>query len=315
MPPSVTRMVAIDIDGTLLPSSGTTISERNCRALRSAEAAGVHIVIATGRRHGYATPVVSQAGLSEESIMISSNGSVVRNFAGELMSRTLLPIETARALCAPLRSFGQTMVFTFDREGPEGLVVENAGAVHQQISKWVEANLEFITQIVPLERAFESGESPIQGMMCGTIARVREAELALESQFLPSALAMHRTEYPDRDLGILDLLPPGCSKGTTLRRLAQSHGIDRQEVMAIGDNFNDVEMLNYAGQPILMANASEEMQALACQNGWGFASSNDEDGVALVIEEALRRNAAKVTSESEVTSRSADEDQAVTSAW
>src|SRR5579885_1423732 len=123
--PSRVRLVAIDIDGTLLPSSGTTISERNRRALQRAQAAGLHIVIATGRRHQYAEPVLQQVGLSPRSVMISSNGSVVRSFTGELIRRTLLPLESARGLCSTLRPFGQTMVFTFDRADRAALVVES----------------------------------------------------------------------------------------------------------------------------------------------------------------------------------------------
>ena len=101
--PSRVRLIAIDIDGTLLPSSSTTISRRNCRALREAQAAGIHIVIATGRRHQYAGPVLEQVGLAPRTVMISSNGSVVRHFDGKLIQRNLLPAASARALCPALR--------------------------------------------------------------------------------------------------------------------------------------------------------------------------------------------------------------------
>ncbi len=287
MPVSPVRLIAIDIDGTLLPSSGTTISERNCQALRRAQAAGIQVVIATGRRHAYALPIVQQAGLPADSVMLSSNGTVVRRFSGELIDRTLLSTATARALCTALRAYGQTIVFTFDRDGEESLVLENLAAVHQQIARWVEANRPHIREIAPLERAFDTGDQPIQGMMCGPIAIARTAEAALLATPLGQNLAMHRTEYPDRDLGILDLLPPGCSKGVALDLLARNYGLGPHEVMAIGDNFNDVEMLDYAGFPVLMGNASADMMALADERGWRVAHSNDEDGVALAIEAIL----------------------------
>src|SRR6201996_4134207 len=88
--PSRIRLIAIDIDGTLLPTSSTTISNRNRRALREAQAAGIHIVIATGRRHQYAAPVLQQVGLAPHTVMISSNGSVVRHFERTLIQRNLL---------------------------------------------------------------------------------------------------------------------------------------------------------------------------------------------------------------------------------
>ena len=284
--PSKVRLIAIDIDGTLLPSSGTTISRRNRRALRDAQTAGLHIVIATGRRHRYAEPVLEQVGLSPRSVMISSNGSVVRHFDGELIARTLLPAESARALCPALRPFGQTMVFTFDRE--PSLVVESMASLHLRIGAWVEANRHDMVEIVPLERAFDRDEAPIQAMLCGNIAQVRAAEQAIAGMDLAAEITMHRTEYEERDLGILDLLPPGCSKGHALGDYARSLGLEAAEVMAIGDNFNDQTMLEYAGQAAVMGNAGEEMRALAVQRGWLVVQSNDEDGVAKMLEPLIR---------------------------
>jgi hypothetical protein len=286
--PSNVRLIAIDIDGTLLPTSSTTISRRNCRALREGQAAGLHIVIATGRRHQYAEPVLEQVGLSPRTVMISSNGSVVRHFDGELVRRTLLPVESARALCPALRSFGQTMVFTFDREGRPSLAVESVASLHQRIGVWVDANRHDMVEIAPLERAFDDGEAPIQAMLCGNIKQVRAAQQAVEGMELARDVTMHRTEYAERDLGILDLLPPGCSKGHALEDYARSLGLDATQVMAVGDNFNDQAMLEYAGHAIVMGNAGEEMLALAAQHDWAIALSNDEDGVAETLEPLIR---------------------------
>jgi hypothetical protein len=286
--PSRIRLVAVDIDGTLLPSSGTTISQRNRRALRDAQAAGLHVVIATGRRHQYAEPVLQQVGLSPRSVMISSNGSVVRYFDGELIERNLLTEETARALCGALRPFGQTMVFTFDRSDRPSLVVESMASLHRRIALWVEANRHDMAEIAPLERAFDQHEEPIQAMLCGDIPKVRAAEQALQSMERAGQITMHRTEYAERDLGILDLLPPHCSKGTALADCVRSLGLEPHEVMAIGDNFNDQAMLEYAGQAVVMGNAGAEMLALADERGWATTPSNDEDGVAEVLEPLVR---------------------------
>ena len=287
--PSDVRLIAIDIDGTLLPTSSTTISRRNRHALLQAQAAGLHIVIATGRRHQYAEPVLEQVGLSPRTVMISSNGSVVRYFDGELIRRTLLPAESARALCPALRPFGQTMVFTFDRKREPSLAVESMASLQGRIGVWVEANRHEMVEIAPLERAFDHGEAPIQAMLCGSIAQVRTAQQAVQAMQLGAEISMHRTEYAERDLGILDLLPLGCSKGRALEDYARSLGLDAAEVMAIGDNFNDQAMLEYAGQSIVMGNAGEEMQALAARHDWAVALSNDEDGVAETLEPLIRR--------------------------
>jgi hypothetical protein len=190
------------------------------------------------------------------------------------------------------------MVFTFDRHDGPSLVVESMTSLQRKIGVWVESNRPDMLEIAPLERAFDQDEAPIQAMLCGDIAQVRAAQQALETMDLAAGIAMHRTEYADRDLGILDLLPPHCSKGHALEDYARTLGLGAAEVMAIGDNFNDQAMLEFAGSAVVMANAGAEMQALARQHGWAITLSNDEDGVAATLEPLIRsaKNAEKVTS-------------------
>jgi Cof subfamily protein (haloacid dehalogenase superfamily) len=279
-------MVVIDIDGTLLPSAGTAVSERNVLAVRAAAAAGLEIVIATGRRQSYAAPLLAPLGLSRETVVISSNGTVTRTMGGTPIDRFLLPVETARALVPALRPFG-TMVFTFDREGPGGLVVESLEVLHERVRLWVEANRPWIREVRPLERAFDQGEEPVQGMVCGSVAQMRQAEEWLSSSEMAAQIEMHRTEYPTRDLTILDILPPGCSKGAALRRLAKTRGVAREEILAIGDNWNDEEMLEFAGHAVVMANGAPDLVDRARERGWTMAATNDNDGVAQVVETLL----------------------------
>jgi Cof subfamily protein (haloacid dehalogenase superfamily) len=281
------RLLAIDIDGTLMPSSGTAVSERNRQALHRAEAAGIEVVIATGRRQAYAMPLLEPLGLRPETVMISSNGTVTRTFAGDRLDRWLLPVDTARRLCGELRKFGGTTVFTFDRVGRRELVIESLDQLHQRIDKWVEANREHLEIVVPLERAFDDGIPPVQGMVCGTVQAMRQAEEQLRADGFTDFVTLQRTEYPVRDLCILDILPMGCSKGTALERLAARLGIERAQVAAIGDNYNDLEMLEYVGQPILMANAAPELIDKAEERDWHITVSNDDDGVAVAIDRLL----------------------------
>jgi Cof subfamily protein (haloacid dehalogenase superfamily) len=280
------KMIVVDIDGTLLPSTGATVSRRNRRALAEAQAAGIEIVIATGRRQAFATPLLSPVGLRPETVLITSNGAVTRTLGGDRIDRFFLPVETARALCPALRPFGTT-VFTFDHEGPGELVLESLEQVHARISLWVDANRASIREVRPLERAFDDGETPVQGMVCGGVAAMREAEAWLAGSEYAVEIEMHRTEYESRDLTILDILPPGCSKGMGLRRLAERQGIEPQEIVAIGDNWNDLEMLEYAGRAVVMANGAADLVALAHERGWEIAPGNDDDGVGLVVESVL----------------------------
>jgi hydroxymethylpyrimidine pyrophosphatase-like HAD family hydrolase len=284
---SPVRLIAIDIDGTLLPSFGGQVTERTCQALREAELAGIAIVIATGRRQAYAAPLIHPVGLKPETVMITSNGTVTRTLAGRRIDRFFLPVETARWLCEALRQFGGMTVFTFDREGPGELLLESIDRLSTRILAWVTANRPWIQEVNPLARAFDEGAAPVQGMICGTVAEMRNAEAWLATSQYAGKIELHRTEYPTRDLSILDILPPGCSKGVALEKVAALQGVAREEVMAIGDNFNDLEMLNFAGRAVVMANSAPDLIHTAQERGWEITATNDEDGVAQVIESIL----------------------------
>ncbi len=285
------RLVAIDMDGTLLPAMTQTIGERNARALRAAQEAGIAVAIATGRRPAYTVPLLEGLGLRADTPLIASNGAVICTLGGQTIDRCHMNARVARGLCGLLRPFG-TVVFTFNRPGRGELVLENLEQAHGRIAMWVEANRNAIEVVKPLELALVDGDDPIQGMAAGSVERMKAAEKALKASEWRDACECVRTEYPARDLSILDLLPPGISKGWALERLAVRLGVDRKETMAIGDNWNDADMLEWAGQGIVMANAAPELLTLAKTRGWKQAPSSDNDGVAVVLEAALAKMAA-----------------------
>jgi len=282
------RLVAIDMDGTLLPTISQNVSERNAQALRAAQQAGVTVVIATGRRLAYATPLLESIGLRADTPLIASNGAVTCTLGGERIAQSHLQARVARGLCGLLRPFG-SVVFTFSRPGRSELVLEDLEQAHGRIAMWVETNRNAIEVVKPLEAALPDGDDPIQGMAAGSVERMKEAEKALNASEWSADCDCVRTEYPARDISILDLVPPGVSKGSALQQLAVQLNIDRKETMAIGDNWNDVCMLEWAGQGIVMANAALELRTLAKMRGWKQAPSNDADGVAVVLEAALAR--------------------------
>jgi Cof subfamily protein (haloacid dehalogenase superfamily) len=282
------RLVAIDVDGTLLPTFAKAISDRTARALCAAQAAGITVAIATGRRTAYTAPVLDGLRLRADTPLITSNGAVTRTLGGESIDRCNLEARVARGICGLMRKFG-TIVYTFDRPGRGELVLEDLPQAEGQISMWVEANRNAIEVVVPLEKALPDGEDPIQGMVTGGIERMKAAEKMLKASEWQVHCECVRTEYPARDLSILDLLPPGVSKGWALERLAQRLGIGRKETMAIGDNWNDVEMLEWAAQGVMMGNAAAELRTMAKMRGWKQAPPNDEDGVAVVLERLVTK--------------------------
>ena len=284
------RLIALDLDGTLLSDDGK-VGARNREALLAAEAAGVAVLIATGRRHMYALKVMAGVGLRAETLLVSSNGAVVKSFGSELVARTLMDLETARWLCGVLGEYRNALVITFDRmlDGVDvrgALVVEELSELHGSIGKWMEANAAYIDHVVPIERCLEE-RAPIQMMLCGTVARMRAAEALLERVGAGERMALHRTEYPEKDLSLVDILPMGCSKGAAVLGLAAGLGIDAADVMAVGDNWNDLSMLEVAGWPVLMGNAPADLLEVAGEKGWRVAGRCEEEGVAEVVLEVL----------------------------
>jgi Cof subfamily protein (haloacid dehalogenase superfamily) len=285
------RLVAIDMDGTLLPTFARALTARVARALKSAQEAGITVAVATGRRTAYTTPLLEGHGLRADTPLITSNGAVVRTLGGDCVDRCSMEARVARGLCGLLRPFG-AMVFTFDRPGRGELVLEDLEVAQGRVAIWVEANRNAIEVVKPLEDALVDGDDPIQGMAAGTVSQMRTAEEAVKASAWAGDCACVRTEYPARDLSILDLLPQGVSKGAALKKLAARLGMEREEVMAIGDNWNDVEMLEWAGQGVIMGNAAAELRAMAKTRGWKQAPSNDEDGVAVVLEAMVAKRGA-----------------------
>ena len=221
MPP---RLIAIDLDGTLLNTSGQ-VSVRNRTALHLAEAAGIEVVISTGRRHSFAMHVLRDLHLNPHSAVVSSNGTVIRTIGSELIRRTHLPLSTAHWLCSHLHDYRNTLVLTFDLTNPDGedsrgaLVVQHLDDLHASIGRWMRANEPYIQHVQHLEDALQPSQNPpIQMMLCGPIDRMREAETLLNEHPLvtpvgeperPHAeVALHRTTYPSPP-------PAGCAPTST----------------------------------------------------------------------------------------------------
>ncbi len=281
------RLIAIDIDGTLLDSK-FQVSQANLHALRRAHEAGIEIVLGTGRRHKFALPIAESLGF--DLWLISSNGAVTRSLGGELFHRDLLPQAVALKLSDYMREFRHNMVLTFDREGPGAIVCESHQQLYGVIQRWMEKNAPYIEYVNPIEKALT--EDPIQTMFCGPVELMQGALQRLVDCEFAREFTVLRTQYDHRDLSILDILNAGCSKGHALERWAHHRGISASEVMAIGDNYNDIEMLTFAGHPVIMGNAADS--DFEIEPGWTITLHNDESGVAAAIDQVLDTNTASV---------------------
>ncbi len=278
------RVLAVDIDGTLTDPQ-FHISERNIAALRAAHDAGIEIILATGRRHDFAMPVARQLGIPV--LLLSSNGALMRSSEGQTVFAERLAASTARKLIRHMDAFRGHAVLTFDRAGNDpgndSLILERADELNHSVSRWLEVNRPYIKFVAPLEDAL-AGEDPLQAMYCGRIALMETAQQRLAEAGFLDEITVLKTQYDYRDLCILDILTRECSKGHALRRWAEEQGLDRGHIMAIGDNYNDLEMLEFAGLPVVMGNATDSLK----RNGFRVTGSNEESGVAQAVEELLR---------------------------
>jgi len=269
------RLIAIDIDGTLLDSRWQ-LSEQNRAAVLAAERRGIEIVLVTGRRFHFALPIADE--IPCHLILIANNGAMIKSKAGETLSRHLLPQAIARQIVAGVPEFKRSAILVFDVEGAGQIVMERAEWENPQVSGYLERNRQYLREVTPLESAIVA--DPIQVMYTGRVEEMNEVERRLRALPCADGFALAKTEYAARDFTILDAINRGCSKGAALEEWVRRRGIPREQVMAIGDNLNDREMLFFSGLPVVMSNSVEPLK----QNGWATTLSNDQSGVAAAIE-------------------------------
>jgi 5-amino-6-(5-phospho-D-ribitylamino)uracil phosphatase len=270
------RLIALDIDGTLLDSAWK-LPEANRAAIAEATRRGIEVALVTGRRYDFAMPIAHQIGAPLT--MIVSNGAVIRTSNGETRLRHLLPRETAVRVLEITKPWREATAVIFDRPRENQVILEALQSGDPMRSAYYSRNKEFLGQANPLESCLI--EDPIQVMLSGKVQPMREAEAVLRSKMAAEKYGVAATVYESRDFSMIDVIHPSCSKGSALAEWATVRGLAREEVMAIGDNHNDVEMLSFAGIAVVMGNSVAELK----NYGWHETASNDDCGVAAAIEQ------------------------------
>jgi len=271
----VIRLLAVDIDGTLLDSHGV-LPPAHRAALADAAAAGIEVVLATGRSFHFARPVAELLALPLT--LIVNNGALVKSTAGATELRQLLPRDVARDILEATRAYEDSVAVVFDRPDERQVVFERMDWSHPNRRGYYEKNRAFIAE-APAPLADVLIEDPIQVMFNGGVEPMRALVRALRASPGSDRYAVAVTEYPHRDFSLVDVNSAGCSKGATLARWAAVRGIARDEVMAAGDNLNDVEMLDFAGTAVVMGNAGDAMKG----RGYRLTGTNDEHGLAAAV--------------------------------
>ena len=279
------RLLALDLDGTLQNSRGQ-ITQRNRSAIERARECGVRVALVTGRRFRDARPVALELGLDVP--VIAHNGALTKHARTlETVAVFPLPLAAAQEALRVGRDAGADPLLSDDHEGLGVLVYDHLSGENYAVLQYVSwarrlhgdegrgavrevASLEEYLDHEPVHLAFSGG--------CG-------AMVALERvlhEVLGKSVKIFCTTYRKRDFALLDIVHPDASKGVGVAAAAAELDITRDEVMAIGDNLNDVEMLRYAGTGIVMGNAEPSLREL---KGLYTTASNDDDGVAIAIEE------------------------------
>lgn len=271
------KLLALDIDGTLLDSRGE-LTPRTRARIEAARERGVLVALVTGRRFSSARQLTEELGFALSVPLVSHNGALTKNIATlETISFHPFELETAREVVRLGRDHGVDVICCDDPHGLGVMVLEGVSPDNKALHRYLDKYRDSVSEVGDLLEYLD--HAPIQIMFSGRCARMDDFAEELKAA-IGEQVSLFRTRYLKADLTILDALSPVASKGDGLAAVAEAHGIRREEVMAVGDNHNDITMLRYAGVGVVMGNAEDELK----QMGFALTASNEEDGVAEAIE-------------------------------
>jgi len=276
--PMAIRLLALDIDGTLLNPRGE-ITPRTRKALDEVQQLGILVALVTGRRFGSARPVVLELGLSVP--LVSHNGALTKNVSTlETIGFHPLDVETAREVIRIGRAHRADMICCDDPDGLGVMVIEGVSPDNRALHRYLDKYRDSLHEVPDLLDYVD--HAPIQIMFSGSCDPIDDFADQLQQE-LDGRIQLFKTRYRSVDLTILDAISMTASKGASVDEIALSYGIECEEIMAVGDNHNDLTMLRRAGVGVVMANAEDELKAM----GFALTASNDDDGVAIAIEKYI----------------------------
>ncbi len=258
------RLVATDLDGTLLHTDGT-VTERTRRVLAALDERGITVVFVTGRPIRWMESLWHHVG--DHGLAICSNGGIVYDVPGRRVAEArTIPREVGLEVADLLRAAVPGTTFAVERA--DGFGRESAFNPRE------DTRSGFVPQVAPLPELFD-----------GTVVKMlaRHEELPPEDYWAQVEAAVGHavtTTWSSVD-ALVEMSAAGVTKASTLELLCAERGVSREDVVAFGDMPNDVAMLQWAGTAYAMGNAHPLATAAADR----VAPRNDEDGVAQVLEE------------------------------
>lgn len=262
------KLIAIDMDDTLLDSK-TRISPRVREGVRRVREQGVILTLATGRMYQSALPFARELELDIP--LITYQGALVKNaLSGEVLYYQPVPADIARDLVEAVRQWGLHINIYLD----DKLIMENLSVDGKAYSKLAGVEPEIVPNLLEL-----LDREPTKVLVIAPEETLDRLAVELKPRF---GERIHMTKSKPY---YLEFTHPLATKGFALEHLAKHFNILREEVMAIGDSYNDLDMIEFAGLGVVMGNAREEIKAVADL----VTLDNDADGVAHVLEELVLR--------------------------
>ncbi|MFB8130268.1 MULTISPECIES: HAD family hydrolase [Streptomyces] len=260
------KLVATDLDGTLLRSD-ETVSERTREALAAVTAAGAAHIVVTGRAVPWTRHILDDLGY--EGLAVCGQGAQVYD-AGEhrLLTSVTLDRQLAGLALAKIEAEVGPLLLAASRDGLDGEVLVGPGYRRQDGS----------LPVVPIRDATDLWSAPLNKVYVQH-PTLSDDELAAVAAKVAGGLV----GVTVAGAGIVEILPLGLSKATGLSLAARRLGVKAADTIAFGDMPNDIPMFAWAAHSVAMANAHDELKAVADE----VTSSNEEDGIAVVLERLL----------------------------
>lgn len=264
MPPMSVRLLATDLDGTLLRTD-KSVSARTRAAVDAAADAGIELMIVTGRPPRWLPPVIDQIG--DRGLVICANGATVYDPARhEVVAHQGLEPAAAREVVRRLRERWPQLAYAVEQELSFGIDPSYPAA----------AGLPEGHRRAPIE---DLCDVPVTKLLARHTGPAPDDLAAQVSEVIGDLAVVTHSD----DASLLEISSAGVHKAATLERLAHERGINAREVVAFGDMPNDLQLLAWAGLGVAVANAHPLLLEAADE----VTASNDDDGVALVIERIL----------------------------
>jgi len=272
---------AVDLDGTLL-NSEHQLPEENRAALHRLHQAGVRIVLCTGRSFPETRPVLEQIGLDLDAAVTVFGALLTDVRTGQTLERRPMRLPVAYQLTDWFRARGFAVLWLNDgREaGVDGYVIDGPRR-HPAVDRWVERTPCCV-------RCVDDLRGPVPAPLRISIIDELEVLQAISAQLRQSfngRITYNLLRAPAYDLNIIESFAPGVSKWFGIQRLCQRWGLDLSRTVAVGDDVNDLAMVQNAGLGVAMANAHPELKRVARR----VTADNDACGVARLIDELLAR--------------------------